>query len=94
MERFDREGAPASTVNLPEEMADDPQVEALGLMLDLEHAVTGPERMMGPVLRLRSGAGGSPLASPALGGHTDKVLGELGFSPEELAALRQAGTIA
>ena len=94
MERFDREGAPASTVSLPEEMADDPQVEALGLMLDLEHAVSGPERMMGPVLKLRSGTGSSELPSPPLGGHTDEVLSELGLSAEELAALREARTIA
>ena len=67
--------------------------EALGLMLDLEHAVSGPERMMGPVLKLRSGTGASELPSPPLGGHTDEVLGELGLSAEELAALRETRTI-
>lgn len=94
MALFDREGAPASKVNLPEEMANDPQVEAMHLMVDLEHTITGPERMMGPVLRLSESDGGSTLPSPPLGGHTDEVLLELGLSHEELVQLRAAKTIA
>ena len=32
--------------------------------------------------------------APIMGEHTDAVLAELGYLPEEIAALRQAGTIA
>ena len=44
IERLDATGAPASQVNLPEDMVDDPQVEALGIMVELEHSLTGPRR--------------------------------------------------
>ena len=47
-EIFDSVGAPASSVHFAEELADDPQVEAMGYMLDLDHELTGPERMVGP----------------------------------------------
>ena len=93
IEQFDGEGAPASKVNLPEDMADDPQVQAIGLMKDLEHSMTGPERMVGQVLKLRNHGDGSELPSPPLGGHTDEVLAELGISEAELKTLREARTI-
>src|SRR5262249_1376849 len=46
MELFEREGAPVSKVNFPDELAYDEQVEAMGYMVDLEHELTGPERMV------------------------------------------------
>lgn len=93
MERFDREGAPVAQVNFPETMAADPQVEAMGYMQSLEHEVTGPEVMVGPVATMRHHPMGSPRPSPPLGRHTDEVLGELGVAPAEIAALRTAGAI-
>jgi crotonobetainyl-CoA:carnitine CoA-transferase CaiB-like acyl-CoA transferase len=88
---FDAVGAPASKVNHPEEMADDPQVEAMGYMLDLEHELTGPERMVGPIVQMSKTPTGTTLASPTLGRHTEEVLREHGYSDEEIAALRAAG---
>ena len=35
----------------------------------------------------------APLPPPALGEHTDRVLGDFGFSAEEIAGLRGAGAI-
>ena len=94
MEAFEGEGAPVSRVSLPEELADDPQVEALGLMLELDHEVTGPERMVGPVVEMSETATGSALPSPPLGRHSDEVLQECGLSATEIAQLREAGAVA
>ena len=71
IEAFDREGAPISKVNFPEDMADDPQVEAVGLMIDLEHELTGPERMVGPPVKMRYHPTGSDRPAPVLGRHSD-----------------------
>ena len=90
---LDAAGAPASVVNLPEEMSDDPQVVAAGLMLDLEHELVGPVRMVGPMVQMSATPTGSSLASPPLDAHTDEVLGELGIAAEEIAELRAAGVI-
>ena len=94
IEIFDREGAPISKVNFPEDLADDPQVEAMGYMFDLEHELTGPERMVGPVVTMSGTPTGSGRPSPPLGRHTDEVLREHGVGDDEIAALREAGAIA
>lgn len=91
---FDKEGAPASKVNLPEEMADDPQVQAMGYMLELDHPLTGPERMPGAVVEMSRTPTGTTTSSPVLGAHTDEVLREHGFSDAEIVALRAANAVA
>lgn len=88
---FDAVGAPASKVNHPEEMADDPQVQAMGYMVDLDHELTGPERMVGPIVQMSKTPTGTHRASPTLGRHTDEILAEHGWDDEEIAALRTAG---
>ncbi len=90
---FDVEGAPASRVNLPEEMSDDPQVQALGSMIDLEHELSGPERMVGSIVEMSATPTGSGRPSPPLDRHTDEVLAEHGLAEDEIAELREAGVI-
>lgn len=90
MEALDAVGAPASKVRLPEEVADDPQLEALGLMLEIEHDLTGPERMVGSLVEMSETATGANIAAPPLGRDTVEVLSEAGFGPEEIAALNVA----
>ena len=90
MEVLDAAGAPASRVNLPEEVADEPQLEALGLLLDLEHELTGPERMVGALVEMSESATGARRAAPPLGRDTVAVLTEAGFSTAEIEALTQA----
>jgi crotonobetainyl-CoA:carnitine CoA-transferase CaiB-like acyl-CoA transferase len=75
------------------EVHDDPQIAARQIIVDGEHPVAGAFTYVGePVIvdgrpyRLRRPA-------PGLGEHTDEVLGELGRSAADVAALRQAGVI-
>jgi crotonobetainyl-CoA:carnitine CoA-transferase CaiB-like acyl-CoA transferase len=93
-EIFDREGAPVSRVNFPEQLAEDPQVQAMGYMIELEHELTGPETMVGPIVTMSETPTGSDRPSPPLGRHTDEVLHEHGIDDAEIAALREAGAIA
>lgn len=91
--RLDAEGAPASKVNWPEEVADDPQVEAMQLMFDIEHPLTGPERHVGPIVRMSSTPTGTDRSSPPLDADTDDILREHGFRSDEIARLRKSGAI-
>ena len=94
MERFGAAGVPASPVRFPEDLPDDPQVRALGLMWELEHPVTGPQRVAGPVVEMSDTPTAVRGPAPAWAADTDAVLREHGFGGGELAALREAGVIA
>lgn len=92
VEIFTREGAPISKVNFPEDMSQDPQVQAMGYLRDFEHEAVGYEQLVGPVVFAKNNPTGSPRPAPVLGRHTDEVLSELGYSSDELGALREVGT--
>ncbi len=94
MERFDAAGVPASPVRFPEDLPDDPQVQALGLMWDLEHRITGPQRVPGPTVQMSETPTAVQGPAPAYGADTDEVLREHGFSDDEIASLRADDVIA
>ena len=91
MERFDAEGAPASKVRLPEEMNLDPELDAMGLLRPIEHALTGPERHVGPLVNMSATPTGTDRPSPPLDAHTDEVLREHDFSEGEIAGASRRG---
>jgi crotonobetainyl-CoA:carnitine CoA-transferase CaiB-like acyl-CoA transferase len=63
----------------------DPQFVARGMVLD---------GALGTPVKLSETPGDVSGAAPGPGEHTEEVLGEAGFGPDEIAALREAGAIA
>ena len=94
VEAFDAAGAPVSAINFAEEVADDPQVEALGIMVEVEHELTGRQRLVGPVIEMSATPPAVQGAAPLAGSHTDAILAELGYTPAEIDALCAAGVAA
>jgi crotonobetainyl-CoA:carnitine CoA-transferase CaiB-like acyl-CoA transferase len=92
--RLRREGVPCAPVLAPHEVADDPQVRAVELLVEIDHPAAGLVRMPRAVAQF----GGTPLArpspAPVLGQHTDEVLAEVGLSTAEIRALHEAGVVA
>ncbi|MBV9953200.1 MAG: CoA transferase [Acidimicrobiia bacterium] len=81
-------------VALPGDVVDDPQVDSRGSVVRLEG--DGPLVLANP-LRL-DGASGEAATNargpaPELGQHTDEALLAAGFSPDEVAALRDASVV-
>ena len=93
LETFEAVGVPAARLNFPEEMADDDQANADGMILELEHTVTGPQRVVGPPVLLSRTPTGSPLPAPAFGEHSRQVLADGGLSDEEIDALVADGVV-
>ena len=52
-----------------QEMADDEQVSANGLVVDLEHSLAGPVKMVGPMIQMIETPLEARAASPGLGEH-------------------------
>lgn len=91
MERLIAAGVPASPVQFPEELSDDPTVVAQGLMVELDHEVTGPQRVVGPVLTMSATPTRAQRPSPPLGVHSEEVLRECGLDEAEIGRLRALG---
>ncbi len=94
LEIFERVGVPAAPVQFPEDMSEDPQVTANELIVEVEHELTGPQKMVGPILKLGASLASVRSASPVLGAHTDQYLREAGYDSAEIAELRDAGVVA
>ena len=90
---FERLSIPAGPLRLVEELIDDPQVQANGLVVEVEHQAAGKVKTMGPLAQFSDTPFPNASASPALGQHTEEILLELGYSPEEVSRWRQDGTV-
>lgn len=91
--RLEAADVPCGRVLSPAQLVDDEHAVAIGLFEELDHPRAGlvrrprhPAQFSGTPAHL-----GGPC--PALGEHTDELLGELGLEPAEIAALRAAGVV-
>ncbi|WP_067964257.1 CaiB/BaiF CoA transferase family protein [Nocardiopsis trehalosi] len=72
----------------------DPQYAALGSIVHVPDDELGSVAMQNVLFRLSETPGEIRWAGPPLGAHSDEVLGGLGYTAEEIAALRAAGAVA
>jgi crotonobetainyl-CoA:carnitine CoA-transferase CaiB-like acyl-CoA transferase len=88
LEILTREGVPCAPVLTRSAMIDDPQVQANGIVVETQHETAGILRQTRPAARFSLTPAVIRHGGPALGQHTDSILTELGYSAEEIAALR------
>src|SRR5207245_11164786 len=92
--RKSREGnAPVGPINDLREASRDPVVRHLGLMAEVDHPGAGGVKAPGIPVPLSGTPGSVRRYPPLLGEHTDEVLGEIGYSSEEIAKLRMDGAL-
>lgn len=92
---LNRHGVPAGEVLGVPDVLEHPQVRTRNLVRTFEHVarVDRPVRVVRAGFRLGSGDPGPEMPPPALGADTDDILSELGFTPEDIASLRQERAI-
>ncbi len=72
----------------------DPHFRAREMLVDTEMpGITRPVTVAGTPGRMPGTPGGVRQRAPRTGEHTDRVLTDLGFSPQDIASLRQQGAI-
>jgi crotonobetainyl-CoA:carnitine CoA-transferase CaiB-like acyl-CoA transferase len=64
------------------------------MVVDVEDSRYGTVRQAGVAIKLSETPGSIRHVGPTLGEHTEAVLETLGYSMEQRAQLRQAGTVA
>src|SRR5216683_2144769 len=91
---FQAAGVPTGPIKTVAEVLDeDPHVRAREMVVEVEHPVVGRMKTLGVPIKLSSTPGGVTRAAPLLGQHTDEILAEVGYSVDEIAALRAAKAI-
>ena len=92
--RFEEAQAAVAPIYDVTDIAQDPQYEALGTFVELPDEELGTVTMQNVMFRLSDTPGEIRWPGRPLGRDTDEVLGELDYSRERLAELREAGVIA
>jgi crotonobetainyl-CoA:carnitine CoA-transferase CaiB-like acyl-CoA transferase len=90
---FDEAQAAVAPVYDAADIVADPQFAALGTVHRIEDPDLGPMLMQGPLFRLSDQDAVISHTGRPHGADTDAVLAELGYTPSQVAALREAGAV-
>ncbi len=93
MRRLEAREVLCAPVNDYGDLLQDPQVRASGMIVEEDHPRAGRFRTLATPIRFSSTPGTRRAPAPALGEHTDAVLGEAGFTGDEIARLRAARVV-
>ncbi len=86
-------GVPCGPVYRMDEVFGDPQVEHLAMTAPVDHPALGELSLIRNAVRMSDAGPTVRHATPDPGDDTDAVLDELGFTADEVAELRAAGTV-
>jgi crotonobetainyl-CoA:carnitine CoA-transferase CaiB-like acyl-CoA transferase len=90
---FDAAGVPAGPVHTIGEALNHPQVQARGMVVDVEHPQAGPTRALGCPVHFSETPTSVRRHAPMLGEHSRELLREYGYSDDEIDAFAAEGVI-
>jgi crotonobetainyl-CoA:carnitine CoA-transferase CaiB-like acyl-CoA transferase len=94
IEMLEAVGVPCGPINDVGEVFANPQVQARGVQVELEHPAAGKVKLVRSPMKMSRTPATSDKAPPLLGQHTDEVLREvLEKDDEAIAALRAKGVL-
>jgi alpha-methylacyl-CoA racemase len=77
-----------------DEALDSELVRGRGMVTEVEQPELGTVRQLGNPVKLSRTPADPTRPAPAFGEHTDEVLAEAGYSPEEIEAMKESGAVA
>jgi formyl-CoA transferase len=92
MEILNKYDIPCGPILSMKELADEPSLRKTGTVVEVDHPKRGKYLTVGNPIKL-SDSPTEVLRSPLLGEHTDEVMQELGYTAEQIDALRAAKAI-
>jgi CoA:oxalate CoA-transferase len=91
---LDSAGVPNGPIQTIDMVVKDPQVQARGMILEINHPTVGRVIVPGVPIKLSETPGSVRIPAPSLGEHTAEILtGWLGLGMEEIEGLRVRGVI-
>jgi CoA:oxalate CoA-transferase len=93
IELLERHKIPCGPINDVKEVIESPQVQARGMIVELDHEKAGRIKMAGPPIKASLTPLYAQSAPPLLGQDTDSVLSQLGYSIEEIEAFKAEGDV-
>ena len=93
IEQLKAAGIPCGGVRDLAQVFADPQLIERAMVVALDHPVAGAIRQLGVPIKMSGTPGAVRTPPPALGQHTEAILGELAMSGSEIARLRADGAV-
>jgi crotonobetainyl-CoA:carnitine CoA-transferase CaiB-like acyl-CoA transferase len=93
IETLNKAGVPSGPIYNVKEVFDDPQIQHLAMAQPVRHAERGEIRVQGLPAALSRTPGSIRMPAPVHGEHTDAILAELGYTPDEIRALHDTGAV-
>lgn len=86
-------GVPCGPIYSVDQIFADAQVQHLGVAQDVPNQEGRPLRLLGQPVTLSRTPSRMAARPPEIGEHTDEILGEFGFSPRDIAELKEADIV-
>lgn len=93
VERLNARGVPAGEILSLQEALEQPQVKHRGSLGVVEDPELGPLRLFNLTAKFERTPGALQTPPPRLSQHTEEILGELGYTAEQIAQLRKDGVV-
>jgi len=94
LDRLAEARVPAGPVLTPQQVLDDPQVQAMGFFQPVDYpGLSRPAPVVGAPVWLSETPGSIRSRAPILGEHTNQIMAELGYDAVTIGALREAGIL-
>ncbi|MCB1550072.1 MAG: CoA transferase, partial [Hyphomicrobiaceae bacterium] len=93
IELLNKTGIPCGEINTIDKVFASPQVQHLGMARDFVSQERGASQIVGQPIEMSRSKSAIRRPPPKLGQHTDEVLGEIGLSAGEIAALKDKGIV-
>jgi crotonobetainyl-CoA:carnitine CoA-transferase CaiB-like acyl-CoA transferase len=91
--RFNEAGVPSGPINSIDQVFEDPQIKHLAMAQTVTSPALGEINLVAQPVTLSDTPSSLRVAPPESGEHTDEILSEFGYAPDQIAEFRRNGVV-